>query len=882
MLHHKNFAQNKPVIEKKFLSRQEQTVNTIDSVQYSAKKDTTNTKPKKKSNSIIDAQIIYSAQDSIVLSRDSKKVYLYNNAKVEYGDVVLEAYFIEYDQENNYVYAEGYTDTLGHIDGKPKFKEKGEEFIARTIKYNFKTKKGYIEDVFTEEEEGFLHSEQTKKLEDNSFLLKKGKYTTCSNEDHPHFYLSMTKAKVIPGEKIVSGPAYLVMADVPIPLGVPFGYFPSQREYSSGVIIPTYGESTNRGFYLQHGGYYFGISDKMDLAITGDIYSKGSWGTDALFHYKKRYKFSSSFDFSYAEFKRGEEGQEDYSNEKNMRIRWTHTQDAKANPNSNFSANVDYSTLEYDNYNSRSIEQRAQNQKQSNIAYSKTWPGSPFRLNMNLRHSQNSNTKDVNLTVPAITFNMNRQNPFRRKNSTGDTKWYEDIEVQYSSEMKNTISTKDSLLFNDTKWSDFDKGFKHNIPISTNIKILKYFNLTPKVEYTGILYPNYVKYSADTIRNAETNKMEVETSVDTINEVRYAQLIEPSISLSVNPNFYGMYQMKNPNSKVVAVRHVVTPSVGIRYVPDLGKMVEGYYSTYYNDTLLQNEVEYSKFKNGVYQFPAAPGESGSVSFGLKNNLEMKVRSDKDTSGTGMKKIKLLESLNFTTSYTLFIEEFNWAPISIRGRTSLFNQKLSVNFGGSLNMYALDENGTKINRMHWFNTDETAFLKKIGRLERFDFSLSFKFNKQSSSGNSESANQRGNLDRGYSQNPVEQEMLDYQEQIMTYVDFDVPWSLNVDYKYVYSKTGLEETKNITQTVGLNGDLSLTKNWKISFRANFDIEEKELSNASVNIHRELHCWEMRFTWIPVGYMQSYSFQINVKGSTLRDFLKYDKKKRWQDNL
>ncbi|HRW63158.1 MAG TPA: putative LPS assembly protein LptD, partial [Bacteroidales bacterium] len=527
----------------------------------------------------IDTKVIYSATDSIVLSRDSKKVYLYKDAKVEYGEIILQADYIEYNQEENYVYATGVLDSLGNLVGKPVFKENNEEFKARTIKYNFKTKKGYIEDVFTEEEQGFLHSEQTKKLEDNSFLLKNGKYTTCENEDHPHFYLSMTQAKVIPNDKIVSGPAYIVIHDIPIKfLGVPFGFFPNQKEYSSGIIIPKYGEEKNRGFFLQNGGYYFGISDKMDLAITGNIFSKGSWGSDVKFRYKKRYKFTSDFSFTYAEFIKSELGLPDYTKSKDMAIRWTHMQDPKANPNSKFSASVNYSTSSYDQFNSQTIDQRATNTKSSSISYGKSWPGRPFRFNMDLRHSQNSNTNNVTLTLPVMTFNVDRQYPFRKKNASGEMKWYENIELQYSSKAENRISTADSLLFNDTKFSDFQNGFQHQVPISTNFKILKYFNLSPRVEYTGILYPSMMKYGYEQTTNTNGDTIYVLTQ-DTVPTIKYAQIIKPSISLSVGPNIYGFYNFRNPEAKIQRIRHVVTPSVSVSYVPDLGSMVNQYYFT---------------------------------------------------------------------------------------------------------------------------------------------------------------------------------------------------------------------------------------------------------------------------------------------------------------
>jgi len=839
----------------------------------------------KRSNNFIESQVIYEAEDSIILSSDNKKVYLFKNARVEYGDIILEADYIEYDQENNFVFARGVEDTIGNLLGKPKFKDKNDEFIARTIKYNFKTKKGYIEDVFTEEEQGFLHSSQTKKLEDNSFLLKKGKYTTCEDEDHPHFYLSMSKAKVIPNDKIISGFAYMVLADIPLPLGIPFGFFPSQSEYSSGIIIPKYGEEKNRGFFLRDGGYYFGISDKMDLAVTGSIYSKGSWASDLSYRYKKRYKFNSNFNFSYSEFVKSEQGLPDYLKSKDMAIRWTHTQDAKANPNTKFSASVNYSTSSYDQFNSTSLAQRNTNTKSSSISYGKNWAGSPFRFTADLKHTQNSNTNNIALTLPVMTFNVDRQYPFRRKNASGETKWYEDIEIQYNSKFENRIETKDTLLFNSSytdeyitgnNWSDFENGFQHKIPLSTNFKILQHFNLSPRIQYTGLLYTNYIedRYYDYNLYDSTSNSygVLVEKKAD---KFKYAQLIEPSISLSVGPNIYGMFQMKNPDSKLVAVRHVITPSVSVSYRPDMGSMVEQYYGEYKEFVNGKYQTkEYSIIENELYNFPSAPGESGSVNFGLNNNLEMKVRDSEDTTGTGTKKIKLLESFKLSTSYNMFADSLNWSALSINGRTSMFNNKLSFQFNAKVDPYALNDSTEKIYNEFQWNTEEGG----LGRLTRFDFTIDVKLNSTKDEGSGRQSGVAEN-DRfsGFSD-----EYYDMQEQYMTYVDFDIPWNLGINYKFVYTKNGFDDSKKVTQTMSINGQVTLTKKWAISFRANYDLVENELSNGSIQITRDLHCWEASFNWIPVGRMQSYNFQINVKGSTLRDFLKYNKRKSWQDNL
>jgi len=879
-----SFSQNEleAVRTNKIIVPANDTINVPDSI-LNQTIDSTFTK-KKTSKSPIETKVIYSATDSIVLSRDSKMVYLYNKAKVEYGEITLEADYIEYDQENNIVYAHGVEDSLGNLIGKPVFTEKGSKYEAKTIRYNFKTKKGYIEEVFTEEEDGFLHSQYTKKLADNSFLMKNGKYTTCDEPDHPHFYLSMSKAKVIPGEKIISGYSYLVLQDLPLKfLFVPFGYFPSQKEQSSGIIVPRYGEQRNRGFYLQDGGYYFGISDRMDLAITADIFSEGSWGTELRYRFVKKYKFNSNFNFSYNEFIKSEKGLPDYLKSKDYKINWVHTQDAKANPSSKFSANVNYSTTSYEQYNSKTIDDLNTNTKSSSISYSKSWIGNtPFRLTAQLNHSQNSQSNNVTLALPVLTFNMDRKYPFRKEKSSGEQKWYENIEISYKSKLENRITTADSLLFNGTTISDFDNGFQHNIPISTNIKILKYFNLSPQVEYTGILYPNYVKksWNAD-YYNERTKKYGIE-EVDTVPTIKYAQMVTPSISLNIGPNIYGMYRFRNPDAKIEAIRHVITPSVGVSYRPDLGSMVDNYYDSYtYRDSILgERNIEYSIFSNGIYKLPAAPGQSGTVSLGLNNNLEMKVRSDKDTV-TGTRKIKLIEGLRISTAYNIFADSLNWSTISISGRTTLFKDKVNINMSASVDPYAIDNvTGRTYNEFHW-NVSDGNFFNRIGRLESFNVAVDFNLN---SKGNEKDQSQNKGKNLGENLADEKEQDLSYQQYHQTvvgYVDFDIPWNVSVGYNYNYSKPGINEGKT-TQTARLSGDFSLTPKWKISFRTNYDITNKELSSTSLSIHRDLHCWEMSFTWIPIGRMQSYNFQINVKASTLKDFLKLPKKRTWQENL
>ena len=852
-----------------FYHQQDTSVNLPQSANADTTVTDTGSQPTKKKKSFIDAQVKYSAEDSTVLSRDHKRVYLYKNAHIEYGAITLDADYIEYDQENNEVYATGLKDSTGNLAGLPIFKEGSERFEAKTIKYNFQTRKGYIEEVFTEEEDGYLHSQITKKVGDKEFLNKNGKYTTCDDPD-PHYYLMMTRSKMIPGDKIVSGYSYIVIEGLPIYFaGLPFGYFPSKNEQSSGILIPTYGEESNRGFYLRNGGYYFGINDYMDLSLTGDVYSKGTWGTNLTYRFRKRYKFTSNFSAKYYQNVLGDKGTDDYSKSTDYSIIWRHTQDAKANPTSKFSASVNFSSSSYDKLHSNNMNNYVNNTKSSSISYSKNWPGSPFRFSADLKHTQNSKTNSVNLKLPIMTFNMSRQYPFRRKNRSGDMKWYENIEVSYSSKFENRLNTVDSLLFSDTQYEDFEYGFQHRIPLRTNIKTLKYLNISPQIEYTGILYPNRVnKYLDETsFIDNETGEIIPTVVTDTISGFKYAQVVEPSLSMSMAPKVYGMYQFVNESSKVQAIRHVMTPSVSFNFRPDLGTMVEKYYDNY--ETPEGRQREYSIYSNGIYSVPSTPGKNGSFSFGWKHNVEMKVLS-KDTANP-VKKVKLLDYLNFTSSYDVYKDSLNWSPIRVSMRTSLFKNALRLNVNGRLDPYYITDDGQLRDRFMW---EESA---GVFRLTSFDVSVDLKLNSKEGDEGEGSGGNTESMMGGSMMDPADKF---YREDIMSsYVDFEVPWNLSLRYKFSYSKPAHEST--IRQTLSFSGNVSLTKKWKISVNSNYDFEEGKLAATSINIHRDLHCWEMSFGWVPVGYRQSYNFRINVKASVLQD-LQLTKRRSWYDNL
>jgi len=811
----------------------------------SLKQDTSKTE---KQGTVLDSKVDYEAKDSIILSRQKNKIYLYGDAKVVYGNIELEAAYIEYSQDSNIVSARGMEDSTGKMIGLPVFKEGSKKYDAHKIRYNFKTEKGYIQRVITKEEGGYLHSKVTKKHKDNEIHFRSGKYTTC-DADHPHFYIRISKGKVIPGEKIIAGPSYMVLEDLPLyPLMLPFGYFPIQKRRSSGIYDPSFGEESKKGFYLK-GGYYWGISDYMDLKVYGEIYSMGSWNVNLDYRLKKRYKYTSDLSVNYDRLLIGEEGASDYRNNRGFQVRWTHRQSPKANPYSSFNASVNFSSTTYDKNFSKNMQNYTQNTKSSNISYQKTWPGTPFSFNAKLRHSQNSKTKMVNLTLPSMSFNMSRQYPLRDLINTTGSQWYDDLQVSYSADLKNQINSPDSSLFKDTKFSDFENGFKHSMPISLNFKVLKYINISPQAQYQGVLYPRFIEQKMDSAYES--------VITDTIEEFRYAHSMEPSISINVSPKIFGMFQFKGEKSKVKAIRHVMTPSVGFNYRPDLGNMTSKYYDEY--QTNAEGDTrQYSYFDGQMYSPPSSPKRSGNISVGLSNNLEMKVRSKNDTSDE-LKKIKLLKNLSFNTSYNIFKDSMNWSPIGITGRTSMFDDNLSINFSGTFDPYAINENKRRIDVSEWSKNG------KLGRLTRFRLSLNTKLGPKgkNSSDDDEDSDKSGTKGKG--SNPY-----DY---------FDIPWNLTFGYSLNYKKPAFKS--EVTQTVNLSGNINLTDKWKINFNAHYDITEDKLSATRIGIQRDLHCWSMNFNWVPVGYRKSYRFEISVNKAILQD-LKYEKHKSWTDYL
>lgn len=823
------------------------------------------------SENAIKFPIVYSAEDSMRISLGIKKVFLFNSGDVKYDLIELKSFFIDMNLETNEILARGGLDSIGKPKGRPVFTDREDTFESETLSYNFKSRKGRILGVITEQEGGFLHGNIAKKQENDDIHIRRGKYTSCDHPE-PHFYISMSKAKVIPGDKVVSGPAFLVIEDIPLPLAIPFGFFPNKRGRSSGVVFPSYGEEITRGFFLQEGGYYFALNEYMDLKITGDIYSLGSWRLTAGSNYNRRYKYRGSFNLSFAANIIGEPGLANYEKRQDYSIRWQHNQDRKANPTMNLSGSVDYKSSRFNKLTSVNPDVFAQNTSNSSISMSKNWPGTPFTLNVNARATQNFSRRTTQLNLPSASFNVARQYPFRGRRPSGDAKWYDNVEFSYSANLDNRINTFDSLLFNKETWLRSQHGFKHDLPIRSNFKLFNIVNITPGITYSGVLYTNRIdkRWDADYV-NPQTGLPAPRVVTDTIYGLQYGHSLNPNFSIGMSPNIYGMFQFRG--SRVEALRHVMTPSVSLSLTPDMKGVFPNYFRDVQRDTL-GNTESYSIFANGIYGTPSFRGRSGSIGFGLGNNFELKVRTPQDTTSTS-KKIKLLDRLNFTTSYNLFADSLNWSNINMTGSTSLFNNNLNINFGAVMDPYALDQSNRKYNRFEWQEN------RRPGRITSANLSFSTRFQSSKNGENTGSAPPPSDI-------PTESRgIFDHLDEIPdptiflydTYVDFDVPWSLSLNYSLNYSKPGIE--KRIVQTLSFNGDLSLTPKWKITFQSGYDFERKDFTMTRLSINRDLHCWEASITAVPFGTLKSYSFLIRVKSAILQD-LKYQKQKSWYDNF
>jgi len=819
-----------------------------------------------KAKEYLDAPVVYPAKDSTVISLSEKKIRMYGQAKIVYQKMEISADYIEMSIDRKELLALGVKDSSGQLKGNPVYKDEKESFEAKEIRFNFETKKAYVVDVVMKQEpEGFLHSHYTKRDSSGTLNLKDGKYSTCDAPE-PHFFFFITKGMVVPDKNIVTGPMYLVVEGIPLyPIGLPFGFLPKQQKRASGILMPKYGEERNRGFYLRDGGYYLALNDRMDLAVSGGIYSRGSWALGAQSKYKKIYRYTGNIGFNVATNVLGEKGLPNYSKQKDFSVVWSHAQDPKSNPYNDFNASVNFSSSSYDRLNTYTDNsnrlqnplEHLTNQKSSSISYRRKFTNKLFNFTAKVGHSQNSLDRSVVLNAPSGSFTVGRIYPFKWASSGGKEKWFEKIEMRYTSSFENKVKAREDSIFKPDILTKMRNGFQHEIPLSASFKPIQNMTFTPSLNYQGMLYFSHIEKTFDAAADS--------IIINRINQLQYVQALSPKFDLSYTPRIYGFFNFTK--GRIKTIRHVMSPSLSFGYRPDLGYDYGKFQRTLVtmergaDSILYANEQSYSIFDEGIYRLPSVAGKYGTISFGLGNNLEMKVKNPSDTTNT-LKKVKLLESLSLNTSYDIFRDSLNLAPIRLQARTMVMGQ-FNLSFSSTFNAYSIDSAinyGRTVYRT--VNKFEVTKSGKLVRLTDADFSLGFTLplKKPQQSGTQAQPKPRP---------------LDYEMDGM--VDFDTKWNLRVDYSFRYTKPYLES--KITQSLRFTGDLGLTEKWKVTFSSGYDFVNQEFTYTTMGIHRDLHCWQMNIDVVPFGERKSYTFTISANGSLLKD-IKYQKIKDWRD--
>ncbi len=866
------------------------TINILQDTITNPQDTTTNTEPTKK-QSPIESVINYQASDSIVLLANGT-AFLHGASDVKYQSMELTSNYIRVRMDSSLIFARGVLDTTsGDWNGLPVFKDGKDQFEAKEMTYNLKTRKGFIRQVVTEQGEGYVIAGETKKVSDDELMMAHAKYTTCNDHEHPHFYLALSKAKAKPGDYIATGPAYLVVGDVPLPIAIPFGFFPFTNTYSSGLIMPSFGDDYTRGLYLRGIGYYFAINDYMDFQVTGDIYTKGTWAVTAQSKYLKRYKFSGNLTFSYRNDVTGEKGMPDYTKATNMSIKWTHTQDSKANPYSNFSASVNFSTSGYNRSNINSYYNAAansENTKSSSISYTQRFPNSPWSLSMSALVSQRTKDSTLSLTLPDISINMSTVYPFKRKNPVGKEKWYEKISIRYSASIKNSIDCKEKDFIHSNFVRDWKNGVKHSIPVSATFVAFKYLTISPSINYNERWYFQRTDQTWD----EEQNRVQRDTTNG------FYRVWDLSTSLSLSTKLYGFYTpiRKLFGDKIDRVRHVFTPTLSFTYSPDCenirAKLNHNYYGSYQKpvvdrnsgDTIMET-VNYSRYQNALYGTPSQ-GASGSLGWSLGNNIEMKVRNDKDTTGKEpYKVISLIDNLSLSGSYNFLADSLKLSNFHLQLRIKLpLNYTLNLSGDFDPYMYGLTPSGTpvRINKFYWsngrfphFKGTSTSFSYTFNNdTFRKWFGKKTKGDEQDPNNPDQTANNTDpNQDKKKDKNKQTDEVED------GYIKADIPWSLTINYTVRYGESSTFDYDKMyykmqwTHNLSFQGSIGFGKGWKVSATTSFDFKAKKFSYTNFNVTRDLHCWSMTASFVPFGPYKSYTFHIGVNASMLAD-LKYDK--------
>lgn len=870
-----------------------------------AAQDTVPVDTTRKSKNALDMPVNYSAEDSITFDYAHSHAHLYGGSKVQYQNLELEADIINIAIDSSLVHATSRTDSLGNVTGKPLFRQGKDEYEPDSISYNFKTRKAFISNVYTQQGEGYMKSMDGKRDSSGTMYVKKAFYSTCDAE-HPHFYLNMTRAKMRPGKDVVFGPTYLVVCDVPLPLAIPYGFFPFKDKYSSGFIMPSYGDETTRGFYLREGGYYFAFNDYVDAKILADIYTKGSWSLSGQSTYKKRYRYSGNLYLSYQYTQNGEKNMPDYSVSKSFKVTWTHRQDPKANPTQSFTASVNFSTSSYERNNLVSMynpESYTQSVRTSSISYSKSFPNIGLTLSSTFNLSQQVRDSSLAVTLPNLTIQLNRFYPFKRKKMAGKERWYEKIGVSYSGTLTNSINTKENLLFKSSLIKDWRNGMRHQIPINATFPIFKYINITPNFTFIDRMYSKKVMQSWD--EDKRTVKR------DTING--FYNVYNFTMSLTANTKLYGYYTPMPwfGGKKIKAIRHMLSPSVSFNYAPDFSKPMWGFYDTYVRTDKDGNvsTVTYSPFSGGAYG-TAPNGMSGSVQLDISNNLEMKVRSSRDS--TGEKKISLIDELGMSMSYNMAAKTKPWSDLSMHLRLKLTKTyTFSMNAVFATYAYEFDKNGNVYvgNHTEWGKG-------RFGRFQGMSQNIHYTFNNQTFrkllgmkdkvSKRFASSSADDDDEDGYDDEDVDPMMQNVDpdrkkgreaetENASTEIDedgylkFQMPWSLTVSYGVSMRENTaapinperMRYPYKFTHTLNFSGNVGIAKGWNINFSSGYDFNYKRLSMTTLSLARDLHCFSMSCSMVVYPYT-SFNFLFACKAGTLTDALRWKKQSSYSSNV
>lgn len=846
----------------------------------------------------IDAPVDYECTDSLVYDAETRLVHLYGKAQVKYMDMTLNAAKITMNMDSSMVRAAGERDTAGILQDKPVYSQGSDNYHSELMAFNFKTKKGYITNVETTQGDGFMQSQHSKRAADGTLYLEHAKYTTCDAK-HPHFYIALSRAKVRPGKESVFGPAYLVVADVPLPLAVPYGFLPFNKKYSSGFIMPSYGDETSRGFYLRDGGYYFAINDYMDIKALGEIYTKGSWGLSAETNYRKRYRYNGNFYISFLRTVDGEKNMPDYAVTKSLKVQWTHSKDAKASPNTTFSARVNFASENYERSNLESMYNPlayTQSTRASSVSFSHTFPSIGLNIAGSTNLTQSLRDSSVSMTLPDLSISLNRFYPFRRKHQAGKERWYEKISMSYTGSLSNSINTKEDKLFKSNLVKDWRNGMQHRIPIDATFQVFKYINISPQFSLRDIMYTNRVMRSWD-----ETTQKEV---ADTT--YGFYNLYDWSLGVSANTTLYGFYKpwRKLFGDKIIAVRHVFKPSVSFSYAPDFTSSHYGYQRTYVK-TDANGEVStvtYSPYSGGIYSYPSGT-KQGMITMSVSNNVEMKVKSDRDT--TGERKISIIDELYGALSYNMAAETRPWSNLNTRIRLKLTkNYTFSMAAVFATYAYAFDKNGRVI------TSDRTEWsYGRFGRFQGMSQNLSYTFNNETLSKlfsrrsdrstasndetdtdtdtDAEDANIDPDLRNAKKGGKQKKQKAKVDED--GYLRFSLPWSFTVSYGISMAEDRSKQINvrrmrypySFTQTMNFSGYLRIAEGWNISFTSGYDFNYHELSMTTASVSRDLHCFEMSCSVVLRPY-SSFNFTFRARANELADALKWDKRSSYSSNI